>query len=320
MIAENIGIFGLAAFALVAGASYFLIIVYLRRARVARRMRLASGGSGKSRAERRIAEHATGIKTKLGSGIAVLGRLMPLGEGDRQKINVRLQRAGYRSSNSISTVLGMKFSCLVAGLILGLIFLTDLLPGSLGLLAGAIGGLLVGVVLNIVPEMWLGRIASRRLRRIESGLAELFDLLVVCLESGLTFDRALRRAVDSLRSFQSDLANVFGQVVLDIRVHGRTREDALGRLARRLDSQQFRDLAMTVSQSERHGTPMADALRKLAKSARVDAVSRMQEKLARLPTLLIVPSIACVLPGIMVIVGGPAFVQLMESLDGFAGS
>ena len=319
-MSTNLSYLAFATFLCVGGLAYYLITFYLKRARVVRRIRWAAGVSSGTRVERRIAERATGIKTKLGGGIAVLGRLMPLGEGDRQKIDVRLQRAGYRSSNAIPMVLGLKFTCLVGGLVLGLIFLRGLLPGALGLLVAVIGGLLIGVVLNVVPEVLLGQLASRRLRRIETGLAELFDLLVVCLESGLTFDRALRRAVGSLRSFQMDLANVFGQVVLDISVHGRTREDALGRLARRLDSQQFRDLATTVSQSERHGTPMADALRKLANSARVDAVSRMQEKLARLPTLLIVPSIAFVLPGILVIVGGPAFVQLMDNLDAFSGS
>ena len=139
------------------------------------------------------------------------------------------------------------------------------------------------------------------------------------LGAGLTFDRALRRTAENLKSFQQDLAQELGQVVLDVGVHGRTRGEALNRLAERLDSQTFRDLTITVSQSERHGTPLADALRKLASSVRVEAISRMQEKMARLPTLLVIPSVACLLPGILVIVGGPAFVQLTESLGNVGG-
>lgn len=307
------------AFLTVAGGVYFLIMVLLRRGRLARRMHLALGGAGRTRAERRLASGALGLKSRLGSIVASMGGLMPLGEEDRQKIAVSLQRADFRSSNAVAMMLGLKFSCLLAGLISGLIFLSPLLPGAIGVGAGIIGGLLGGVMLNIVPEIVLQRLAARRLRRIETGLAESFDLLVVCLESGLTFERALKRTVDNLRSFQPDIAKEFGQAVLDISVHGRTREDALGRLAGRLDSQNFRDLATTVSQSERHGTPLADALRKLASSIRVESISRMQEKMARLPTLLVMPSIACVLPGILVIVGGPAFVQLTQNLSQFGG-
>ena len=308
-----------AAFVLVAAGAYYIVSAQLDRASVARRMNLALGGSRGSRAERRMAEGAAGLKSTVGSSVASLGRLMPLGEEDRQKIAVSLQRAGYRSSNAVATMLGIKFACLITGLVAGLIALTPTLPGILGLLAGLIGGVLAGVLLNVAPEMVLGRLATNRLRRIDAGLAETFDLLVVCLESGLTFDRALKRTVDNLKTFQPDLAQEFGQAVLDMSVHGRTREDALGRLAGRLDSQNFKDLATTVAQSERHGTPLADALRKLASSVRVEAISRVQEKMARLPTLLIVPSIACILPGIMVIVGGPAFVQLTESLGNFGG-
>ena len=308
-----------AAFVLVAAGAYYVVSAQLDRARVARRMNLALGGTRGSRAERRMAEGAAGLKSTVGSSVAFLGRLMPLGEEDRQKIAVSLQRAGYRSSNAVATMLGIKFACLITGLVAGLIALTPTLPGILGLLAGLIGGVLAGVLLNVVPEMVLGRLATNRLRRIDTGLAETFDLLVVCLESGLTFDRALKRTVDNLKTFQPDLAQEFGQAVLDMSVHGRTREDALSRLSDRLDSQNFKDLATTVAQSERHGTPLADALRKLASSVRVEAISRVQEKMARLPTLLIVPSIACILPGIMVIVGGPAFVQLTESLGNFGG-
>ena len=311
---SNLVIF--AAFICFAGGAYFLITTMLSRARITRRMNLALGGASRTRLQRGMAGGAAGLKTRLSGGVAALGRFMPLGEDDRQKIATSLHRAGYRSTNALATMLGIKFACMLTGLVTGLIMLTPLLPGVLGLTAGLIGGLLLGVMLNIMPEVVLTRLAAGRLYRIDTGLAEAFDLLVVCLESGLTFDRALMRTVDNLKSFQPELANELGQAVLDMSVHGRTREDSLGRLAARLDSQHFRDLATTVAQSERHGTPLADALRKLASSVRIEAISRMQEKMSRLPTLLIVPSIACVLPGIMVIVGGPAFVQLTKSLGG----
>ena len=310
---------GGAFFLIAAAVAYNLMTSAIDRVRVARRIKQALGEAQASRSERRLVEGAVGVKSTVGKAVVALGRLMPLGESDRHKIAVSLQGAGFRSGNAVATMLGIKFACLVVGLALGMVTSASIFPGGSGWLFGLVGGVLIGVLLNVLPEMILGRLAANRQRRITAGLAEAFDLLIVCLESGLTFDRALSRTVENLRTFQPELAKELSQPVMDMSVHGRTREEALGRLAERLDSQNFRDLAITVAQSERHGTPLADALRKLAGSVRVEAVSRMQEKMARLPTLLIIPSMACLLPGIMVIIGGPALIQLTESLERFGG-
>lgn len=284
------------------------------RMRVARRLKLIFP----SRTEARLVERAADIYGLFGRLLAGLGGLLPLGEDDRRKIELALQRAGFRSGNTITLVLGAKAGCLLIGLVLGLVIVPSWLPNPLlGWGAGLIAGLLLGVVANLIPELVVARLATRRLRRIRTGMADAFDLLIVCLESGSTFERALQRTVVDLRAFQPDLARELREASLDMSVHGRTREEALGRLATRLDNQEFRDLATTVVQSERHGTPLAESLRKLAASVRVQMIAGMQAKMARLPVLLILPTIAFVLPGILVIVGGPAFVQLMGSLGEF---
>ncbi|MCY3620826.1 MAG: type II secretion system F family protein [Gammaproteobacteria bacterium] len=305
------------AFSAVVAGTLLVVNRVLFRVRVARRLNLAAGGLGMTKLERKLSERSADIRGVVGRILAVLGGLLPLGEDDRQKIVVALQRAGYRSSNTVAVVLGCKAACLLAGLLAGLIVLSPLVPGLLGWGAGLVGGLLFGAILNLVPELVVMRLAASRTHRIHTALADAFDLLIVCLESGLTFERALQRTVADLKSFQPDLANELRQASLDMSVHGRTREDALGRLATRLDSREFRDLATTVSQSERHGTPLTESLRKLASSVRVQAIASMQARLARLPVLLILPTLAFVLPGIMVIVGGPAFVRLVQSLEEF---
>lgn len=307
----------LIAFLVVVTGTLLVVNRLLLHLRVVRRLNLAAGGLGMTKLERRLVERSADIRGVVGRVLAVLGGLLPLGEDDRQKIAVALQRAGYRSSNAVAVVLGSKAACLLAGLVVGLIVLSPLVPGLLGWGVGLIGGLLFGVMLNLIPELVVTRLSALRTRRIHAGLADAFDLLIVCLESGLTFERALQRTVADLKSFQPELASEFRQASLDMSVHGRTREDALGRLASRLDSREFRDLATTVSQSERHGTPLADSLRKLAGSVRVQTIATMQARLARLPVLLILPTLAFVLPGIMVIVGGPAFVRLVQSLEEF---
>ena len=291
----------------------------MNRRRVAQRLRLATGGDQESRVQSRIAEGMTGVRSGLERVLGVLGTFMPLGEEDQQKIAVGLQRAGFRSANAVTIVIGTKVACLLLGLVGGGLAASTLYPGVIGWGVGLLGGLLVGVACNLVPELVVTRLAARRVWRIQSALPDAMDLLIVCLEAGLTFERALRRTVSDLRAFRPALADELGQASLDMRIHGLNREEALGRVAQRLDLQSLKDLTTTVAQSERQGTPAADALRRLSSSVRVEMITGMQAKMARLPTLLIIPSMVFLLPGLLVIVGGPAFVQLIQGLGAVGG-
>lgn len=308
-----------ASFAVAFGVGVFWIVQsLLDRSRFAKRMEMA-GGQTQVGFESRLADSAAGVRGAAELVLAKLGAFMPLGPDDRRKITTALGRAGFRSANAITVVLGAKVACLLSGLALGTLLLSNYKPGLLGLVIGFGGGFLVGVMFNLLPELVVGQLAKRRLRLIQTALPDALDLLIVSLEAGLTFERALRRTVSDLRSHQPDLAEELGQASLDTSVHGRTREDALGRVAERLDSVEFRDLATTIAQSERHGTPVAESLRKLAGSLRVETIARMQAKMARLPTLLILPSVGLLLPGILVIVGGPSIIRLMEQLGEISG-
>ena len=305
--------------AITTGSSLIVLSTTLSRRRVARRMQLAIGDNRESRVQSRIAEGMTGVRTGLERVLGVLGTFMPLGEEDQQKIAVALQRAGFRSSNAVTFVIGTKVACLLVGLVGGGLAASTLFPGVIGWGVGLLGGLLVGVACNLVPELIVTRLAARRVWKIQTALPDAMDLLIVCLEAGLTFERALRRTINDLRAFRPALADELGQASLDMRIHGLNREEALGRVAQRLDIQSMKDLTTTVAQSERQGTPAADALRRLSSSVRVEMITEMQAKMARLPTLLILPSMVFLLPGLLVIVVGPAFVQIIRDLSGVGG-
>ena len=304
------------AVALAAGV-YHTIVMLWDRSRLIRRVQMA-GGRTSTGMESRLVESAAGLRGVMEIILTRLGSFMPLGQEDRLKIVTALSRAGFQSVDAITIVLGAKVACLLSGLIVGTIVLSGLKSGPLGLLIGFGGGFLIGVILNLLPEMIIAQLAKRRIWQLHAALPDALDLLIVCLEAGLTFERALRRAVNDLKTFRPSLAAELGQASVDMNVHGRTRDDALGRVATRLDSQDFRDLATTVAQSERHGTPTADSLRKLAQSLRIETIARTQAKMARLPTLLILPAIAGLLPGIMIIVGGPSIIQLIDQLGNFS--
>ena len=315
----NLQVIAIVLLATLTVALVMILSSAMNQRRVAQRLRLATGGDEESRVQSRIVEGMTGVRSGLERVLGVLGTFMPLGEEDQQKIAVGLQRAGFRSANAVTFVIGTKVACLLLGLVGGGLAASTLYPGVVGWGVGLLGGLLVGVACNLVPEFVVTRLAARRVWRIQSALPDAMDLLIVCLEAGLTFERALRRTVSDLRAFRPALADELGQASLDMRIHGLNREEALGRVAQRLDLQSLKDLTTTVAQSERQGTPAADALRRLSSSVRVEMVTGMQAKMARLPTLLIIPSMVFLLPGLLVIVGGPAFVQLIEGLGSVGG-
>ena len=183
---------------LLAAVAYVLVTYFLTQIRLRRRVKLAVGLRGRAQRSVSVAESTASLRSALGGAVSVVGRFLPLGDDDRRKLAVSLQRAGFLSSNALGVMFGVKFLALGGGLVLGFFLAFIYLSGLLILFGGLIGGVLAGVALNILPEWIVGRMASKRMWRLNAGLPDTFDLLVICLESGLTFDRALRRTVDTL--------------------------------------------------------------------------------------------------------------------------
>ena len=288
--------------------------------RISGRLRIARGESSRVGIDV-LAVRQAAMASAVGRMLAALARFMPLGEKDREKISSALRRAGFETSQAIAVMLGAKFALVMLGIVSGVFFLPGVLLSFLpglgpvgSVMAAIMGGVVFGGFLNVIPEFVVARLGAMRARQIETGFADAMDLLIVCLRSGMTFERGLQRTVADLSDHRRALASELRRASLDMAVHGRTRQEAMSRLAARVDNQVFKDLATTVSTSERHGTPLAEAMATFARSARVEAVAAAQAKIARLPVLLVLPTLAFVLPGIIVIVGGPAFVQLMESM------
>ena len=308
---------GAALFAIaLVGMVAFVIWMRVRaRREMTRRLHLATGDDAKS-AEGRIGARLRG---GVGGAIGALSQLMPLGEADQEKIRRALRRADVDSDTAYATVVGAKVACVLLGISAGLVVGPLMLEGVVGWIAGLVGGFLAGIILNLMPELIATQLGRRRTRKVSDGLLDAFDLMIIALESGLTFERSLARTITSLRYLWPDLARELRRGSVDMAARGRSRPEALLSIAERLDSDELRDLATVVGQSERHGTPLADALRKLAGSLRITRSSRLQEKAGRLPTLLVLPTIGGMIPGLMVIVAGPAFMELTTSLQGFGG-
>jgi tight adherence protein C len=178
-------------------------------------------------------------------------------------------------------------------------------------LAIAVGTALAGW---LTPAFIITTRAKRRVRLIARGLPDALELLVVCVEAGLSLDDGLDRVVAELWESHPALADELALLSADLRILP-SRDQALTNLAERIDLPSIRSIVGTLSQTMRFGTPLAQAMKVVAGEMRNDVLLSMEERANRLPALMTVPMIIFILPTIMLILGGPAMLRVLDQLS-----
>ncbi len=195
-------------------------------------------------------------------------------------------------------------------LVLALLAAAILLPGR-DLVQGPALLLLLAIAGHFAPVLLASNMAARRLTAIRLGLADALDLLVICAESGLGLDVALARTGRELAPAHPALAAELRLTALELGFLP-NRADALANLARRVPIDLVTGLGAVLTQTERFGTPLAEALRTMATEARTARLLRAEARATRLPALMTVPMIAFVLPPLFVVLIGPAVVTTLS--------
>lgn len=163
------------------------------------------------------------------------------------------------------------------------------------------------------PEVLLSRFAMRRRRRLETGMPDALDLLVICAAAGLSLDHAIEQVGRVLRPSSPEVAKEFAATAAEMRVLP-VRGQALANLADRSDLASLRSIVVTLNQSIKFGTSLTDSLRVLAAEMRAERLARFEERAARLPVLLTLPLMAFVLPSLMVVIGTPLVLRIVDML------
>jgi tight adherence protein C len=153
-----------------------------------------------------------------------------------------------------------------------------------------------------------------RLRRAAARhFADMLDLLVVCLEAGLGADAAIARVAADMSLTAPVLAAQLQQAARELRA-GASREEALRAMARRTGLAEVQALASVLVQAERFGTGIAASLRVHAADLRVRQRQAAEEKAARLALKLLFPLIFCIFPALLLVLLGPAIIQVRQAL------
>ena len=176
---------------------------------------------------------------------------------------------------------------------------------------------IAGLTLAMTVMGWFGvawllqRRSKKRVALIEIGLPDALELLVVCVEAGLSLEDAFDRVIVELAGSRPELAEELALTAADLKIMP-NRDGALSRLADRINLPSVRSLVTTLSQTMRYGTPLAQALRVVALDLRNDALLRLEERASELPVLLTVPMMLFIMPTIFLIVGGPAALRVAD--------
>lgn len=192
--------------------------------------------------------------------------------------------------------------------------------GGLQLMARPLQGLQLASVLLLaaalghrLPQMALNARIARRQREIFEAFPDALDLLVVCVEAGLSLDAALERAERDLQQRSPVLAEELALVGSELRL-GSSRAQALSHLALRTGVPEIGLFVATLIQSDRFGLGVAEALRVHAQELRDRRQLRAEEEAAKMPLKLLFPLIFTLFPALMVVLLGPAIIQLMRQL------
>jgi len=168
------------------------------------------------------------------------------------------------------------------------------------------------------PDFWLGKKISARQRRITRGLPDVLDLLVICMEAGLSLDQATARSAVELEKSQPELCDELGVVVLEQRA-GRARSEAWKHMADRTGVESLKNLVSMLVQTEQFGTSVAKMLRVHADTLRTQRVQMIEELAAKTSVKLVFPLVLFIFPALFLVTLGPAAIVMMDSFSTLTG-
>jgi tight adherence protein C len=242
----------------------------------------------------------------------VVERLKLLNPASSQAMRLRLTQAGMRGPAPLYTYAFFRFVAPIALILLTAIYVFGLAKLDMGIggklmicvAAGLIGFFLPGIILS-------NKITNRQIL-LTRQFPDALDLMVICVEAGLSMEAAFNRVADELADSSPELCEEFALTTAELAFLP-DRRAALENLATRTGLPATKSLATSLIQAEKYGTPISVSLRVLSTEQREERMSRAERKAGALPAQLTVPMIAFFLPVLFVVLIGPAIIRTMET-------
>jgi tight adherence protein C len=224
----------------------------------------------------------------------------------------RLIAAGYTAPYAprLYTLIRLMLVIGLPILALAIFWLTGSSPSMVKLYFTLVLAAAVGLY---VPALFVRAKADRRQQALVNAFPDALDLMLVCVEAGLGLEAAFARVGMEMMTSHPLLAEQFGAVVLELRA-GRSHEDALRRMADRAGADDIRAFATLLVQSTKLGSSIAQTLRTYSAEMREKRRLRAEEKAHRIPVLISIPLVTCMLPVMIGVLMLPAVIRVVRAM------
>jgi len=230
---------------------------------------------------------------------------LPGSPADDAQASEKMVQAGYDSPTAPATF----FLIRVAAFVL-LPLLTYFIASRMSFLQGAACMAASIFCAYIIPAGFLDRLVRLRQERIRRSVPDALDLLVVCVEAGISLDAAVLRVAREIRLAHTDLSHELSVVNRKTNA-GIPRDAALRGLWQRTGVEEIRALVSSMIQSEKWGTSVATVLRVSAETLRRKRRQTAEKKAKQAPLKMTFPLVLFILPALFIVIMGPALVQVM---------
>ncbi|MFC5991741.1 type II secretion system F family protein [Limoniibacter endophyticus] len=225
---------------------------------------------------------------------------------------IKLRQAGLRGENPMTRFLFFRFALPIGVLILTavLFFVVGMYPTAsfqrklIIMFVAAYFGF-------YLPVLYISNLTSKRQASLRRGWPDALDLLLICVESGMSVEAGLRRVAQEIHMQSVDLAEELALTTAELSYLPERRQ-AYENLSDRTGLDAIKNVMQALIQAERYGTPVATALRTLANESREMRMMEAEKKAAALPPKLTVPMILFFLPVLFAVIIGPAILQVMQ--------
>ena len=231
---------------------------------------------------------------------------------DEQKEGVkeRMVRAGFYAPKAVVIFTIMRGALLLGPVAAGFLLSTT---GDITLRDGLLLGGIVGILGTLAPGFWLDYVKRKRQTQIRRALPDALDVLVVCLEGGLSVPSSFSRVGHELVTAHPMLAMEFLIIEKQSQL-GRTTGEAVRQFADRFDLEELRSMASVVIQAESIGSSVVTALEVFAHTLRQRRSQHAEEKAQKAAIKMLFPTVLFIFPAIFVVILGPAAIQIYEVL------
>jgi tight adherence protein C len=286
-----------------------VFLPYLKGDKLETRLKAVSNQREKLRKQSRAALETKGLRREDKSMMGAVSSKLNLAKALEDPNVVKLMnQAGLRGPGPISAFYFARMAMPFAGLLLT--FLYIFFVNDLGLNPTMkYGSLAFGMAAGFyAPNLYVKNLAAKRQKSIMLGFPDSLDMLLICVEAGMSIELGFNKVSQEIGTASPELAEEFGLTVAELS-YLPDRRMAYDNLAARTGHEGVKAVCMALSQAERYGTPLGDALRVMAKENREMRMSAAEKKAAALPAKLTVPMILFFLPVLFLVVLGPAYIK-----------